>query len=75
MTGPDRRRTHVRLNIFPDGGVARLRVHGEVVPDPALVAGLTVDLAAAELGADVVDVQRPVLLRAAQRDLPRACPR
>ena len=25
--------THVRLNIFPDGGVARLRMHGEVVPD------------------------------------------
>lgn len=25
--------THVRLNIFPDGGVARLRVYGEVVPD------------------------------------------
>ena len=31
----DRRRwTHVRLSIYPDGGVARLRVHGEVVPDP-----------------------------------------
>ncbi|MSP18568.1 MAG: allantoicase [Bdellovibrionales bacterium] len=25
--------THVRLNIFPDGGVARLRVYGEVTPD------------------------------------------
>ncbi len=24
--------THVRLNIFPDGGVARLRLYGEVVP-------------------------------------------
>lgn len=24
--------THLRLNIFPDGGVARLRVHGEVHP-------------------------------------------
>lgn len=23
--------THVRLNIFPDGGVARLRVHGDVI--------------------------------------------
>ncbi len=29
----DGRLTHVRLNIFPDGGVARLRVYGEVVPD------------------------------------------
>ena len=28
-----RRVTHLRLNIFPDGGVARLRVHGDVVPD------------------------------------------
>ena len=25
--------THVKLNIFPDGGVARLRVYGEVVPN------------------------------------------
>ncbi len=25
--------THVRLNIYPDGGVARLRVYGEVLPD------------------------------------------
>ena len=31
---PTRRRaTHLRLRIFPDGGVARLRVHGEVVAD------------------------------------------
>ncbi len=27
------RATHVRLNIFPDGGVARLRVYGDVAPD------------------------------------------
>src|ERR1700677_3889033 len=48
-----RRFTHVRLNIFPDGGVARLHVHGEVVPDPAMLEGLTFDLAALEHGADV----------------------
>ncbi|WP_436775499.1 allantoicase [Yinghuangia sp. YIM S09857] len=42
--------THVRLNIFPDGGVARLRVHGEVVPDADYLDGLTLDLLAAELG-------------------------
>jgi allantoicase len=48
-----RRFTHVRLNIFPDGGVARLHVHGEVVPDPALLEGLTFDLAALENGADI----------------------
>jgi allantoicase len=51
-----RRFTHVRLNIFPDGGVARLRVHGEVVPDwGALRAhGGLVDLAALENGAYVL---------------------
>lgn len=42
--------THVRLNIFPDGGIARLRVHGEALPDPAWLDGLTVDLAAQEHG-------------------------
>src|SRR5207244_1843827 len=33
---PGRRATHVRLTIFPDGGVARLRVYGDPVPDPRL---------------------------------------
>ncbi|MEZ0094740.1 allantoicase [Streptacidiphilus sp. EB129] len=46
----EQRFTHVRLNIFPDGGVARLRVHGEVVADPRDLAGLTFDLAAQEHG-------------------------
>ncbi|MBX6768762.1 MAG: allantoicase, partial [Actinomadura rubrobrunea] len=55
VAGVERRFTHVRLNIFPDGGVARLRVHGDVVPDPRLLAGLTVDLAALENGARVVE--------------------
>jgi allantoicase len=45
--------THVRLTIHPDGGVARLRVHGRPVPDRALLTG-TVDLAALENGGDVV---------------------
>jgi allantoicase len=45
--------SHVRLKIYPDGGVARLRVHGQVVPDPALLEGLTFDLAALENGGDV----------------------
>ena len=49
-----RRLSHVRLRIYPDGGVARLRVHGRVVPDPALLDGLTFDLAALENGGDVV---------------------
>lgn len=43
--------THVRLNIFPDGGVARLRLYGVVVPDwSKLTAGELVDLAAVENG-------------------------
>lgn len=43
--------THLRLNIFPDGGVARLRVYGLVVPDwSQLPAGELVDLAAIENG-------------------------
>jgi allantoicase len=36
--------THVRLTIYPDGGVARFRVFGEVVPDPRLLGG-RIDLA------------------------------
>jgi allantoicase len=47
--------THVRLNIFPDGGVARLRVHGEAVFDRALLVGGLVDLGAMEHGGRVVD--------------------
>jgi allantoicase len=43
--------THVRLNIYPDGGVARLRVYGLVVPDRSrLKPGELVDLAAVENG-------------------------
>jgi allantoicase len=48
-----RRFTHVRLTLHPDGGVARLRVHGTPAPDPLLLTG-TVDLAALEHGGDVV---------------------
>jgi allantoicase len=49
---PGRRATHVRLTMFPDGGVARLRVYGEPVPDPRLLPA-TIDLAALENGAVV----------------------
>jgi allantoicase len=49
-----RRYTHLRLTIYPDGGVARFRVHGEPVPDPRFLTG-TVDLAALENGGSVVD--------------------
>lgn len=47
--------THLRFKIFPDGGVARLRVYGEVVPDwNALVRRGEIDLAAVENGARVL---------------------
>ncbi len=46
-----RRWTHLRLNIYPDGGVARLRVYGTVVPDWSRMASNTaIDLAAIENG-------------------------
>jgi allantoicase len=45
--------SHVRLSVYPDGGVARLRVYGRVCPDPRRFDGLTLDLAAAEHGGAV----------------------
>ncbi len=49
------RGTHLRLNIFPDGGVARLRVHGIVVPSKEIFSEhREVDLAAMENGGYVV---------------------
>jgi allantoicase len=47
--------THLRLKIYPDGGVARLRVYGEVVPDRRRIrtAG-EIDLAAVENGGLVI---------------------
>jgi len=47
------RSTHLRLNIFPDGGVARLRVHGDVVADESVFAR-EIDLAALAHGGYVV---------------------
>ncbi|MGH9683370.1 MAG: allantoicase [Candidatus Acidiferrales bacterium] len=37
--------THVRLRIYPDGGVARLRIHGEVVPNVERIGRVELDLA------------------------------
>lgn len=52
----DERVTHLRFKIYPDGGVARLRVYGEVVPDWEKIRriGGYVDLAAVENGALVL---------------------
>lgn len=38
--------THLRLSIYPDGGVARLRVYGEIAYDWSKAGGETTDLAA-----------------------------
>ena len=53
--GSGQRFTHLRLHIYPDGGVARLRVHGDAVPawDKLRALGGPVDLAALENGAVV----------------------
>ena len=41
--------THLRLHIYPDGGIARLRVYGEVRPDFSSISGV-IDLLALEHG-------------------------
>jgi len=41
--------THLRLNIYPDGGIARLRVYGAIRPDYSHISGV-VDLVALEHG-------------------------
>jgi allantoicase len=48
--------THLRFKIYPDGGVARLRVHGEVTPDWVSIErkGGEIDLAAVEHGGWVI---------------------
>ncbi len=47
--------THLRLNIFPDGGVARLRVLGRRQPDwSKLLAGERLDMAALTEGGSAV---------------------
>jgi allantoicase len=48
----EQRFTHLRFKIYPDGGVARLRVYGEVVPDWERLKrmGGDIDLAAVENG-------------------------
>ncbi|MFC3995501.1 allantoicase [Nocardiopsis sediminis] len=47
------RYTHLRLTMYPDGGIARFRVHGEAVADPRLLVTGGLDLAALENGGRV----------------------
>jgi allantoicase len=46
--------THIRLNIFPDGGIARLKVYGEVYKDWNAPINKQIDLAAAMNGARAI---------------------
>lgn len=52
----DRRWTHLRFKIYPDGGVARLRVYGDVIPDWNRLQqiGGEIDLTAVENGGVVL---------------------
>lgn len=61
-----RRVTHVRLTIHPDGGVARLRVHGHALPDPRFLDAGPCDLAALENGARISGVSDAFYGRPAQ---------
>jgi allantoicase len=51
--GDPRRYTHLRLSIESDGGVARLRVYGDPIPDPTLWADVTVEVSGVEQGGRV----------------------
>jgi allantoicase len=46
----ERRSTHLRFKIYPDGGVARLRVHGVAVPNLKHISKSELDLVAVENG-------------------------
>lgn len=55
--GDPHRYTHLRLNIYPDGGVARLRVFGEAIPElgDTLDSHDFTDLAALHHGGRILD--------------------
>jgi len=57
LAAPSERVTHVRLHQFPDGGVSRLRVFGEVAPEPRTFwQPAAIDLCAIENGGTVAAV-------------------
>jgi len=49
-----RRITHVRLTLESDGGVARLRVYGDVIVDPAQLVDITTEMSGVENGGIIV---------------------
>lgn len=46
--------THIRLHIYPDGGIARLKVYGEPYLDLSAVGGKRIDLASALHGGRIL---------------------
>ncbi len=57
LPAPSPRATHVRLRIYPDGGVSRLRVYGVARPAPQLFWQQgSIDLAAVEHGGRVTAI-------------------
>jgi allantoicase len=50
----DGRFTHIRIKIYPDGGVARLRLYGEIVPDTKRFERGEIDLVAVQNGGIVL---------------------
>jgi len=54
---PSARVTHVRLHIFPDGGVSRLRLYGDVIADEHVFwRNGVIDLAAVDVGGTIAAV-------------------
>ena len=49
--------THIKFNIYPDGGVARLKAFGKVLPDFEMIKnrGTDIDLISLENGGHVID--------------------
>jgi len=46
--------THIKLNIFPDGGVARLRIYGKIVIDKNFFGNKIINLSALSNGASII---------------------
>lgn len=51
LEGSSKRITHIRLNMGPDGGISRMRLYGQILPDLSKLSPRTeVDLAFVSLG-------------------------
>ncbi|KAJ3252180.1 hypothetical protein HK103_001791 [Boothiomyces macroporosus] len=49
-----KRWTHLRLNLYPDGGIARLRVYGTVLPDWSKMPKQIIDVASLQYGGKAI---------------------